>query len=77
MKIKDLQIGDKAKILGYEKGNSDYRTKLLSMGLTRGVEFKLSKIAPMGDPVEIEIRDFNLTLRKSEADVLILGERDE
>ncbi len=74
MKIKDLKIGDRVKITGYEKGNSEYRRKLLSMGLTRGVEFTLSKIAPLGDPVEIEVRDFHLSLRKSEADVLILGE---
>lgn len=74
MKIKDLKIGDRVKITGYEKGNSEYRRKLLSMGLTRGVEFTLSKIAPLGDPVEIEVRDFHLSLRKSEADVLIIGE---
>lgn len=74
MKIKDLNIGDKAVVTGYEKGNSEYRRKLLSMGLTRGVEFRLSKIAPMGDPVELEVRDFSLSLRKSEAEVLILGE---
>lgn len=74
MKIKDLKIGDKVKVTGYEKGNSEYRRKLLSMGLTRGVEITLSKIAPMGDPVELEIRDFHLSLRKSEAEVLILGD---
>lgn len=74
MKIKDLKIGDRVIITGYEKGNSEYRRKLLSMGLTRGTEFTLSKIAPMGDPVELEIRDFHLSLRKSEAEVLILGE---
>lgn len=76
MRIRDLNIGDKAVVTGYEKGNSDYRRKLLSMGLTRGVEFTLSKIAPMGDPVELEVRDFSLSLRKAEADVLILGEAE-
>ncbi len=74
MRLKDLNIGDKVAIKSYEKGHSDYRRKLLSMGLTRGVEFTLTKVAPMGDPVEIEIRDFSLTLRKAEAEVLILGE---
>jgi ferrous iron transport protein A len=74
MRIKDLKVGDKAVVSGYEKGNSEYRTKLLSMGLTRGVEFTLTKIAPMGDPVELEVRGFSLSLRKSEAEVLILGE---
>ncbi len=74
MKVRDLNIGNKAIVKGYEKGNSEYRRKLLSMGLTRGVTFTLSKIAPMGDPVELEVRDFSLSLRKSEAEVLILGE---
>jgi ferrous iron transport protein A len=74
MKVKDLKIGDRVEVTGYQKGNSEYRRKLLSMGLTRGVEITLSKIAPMGDPVEIEIRGFHLSLRKAEAEVLILGE---
>lgn len=72
MKIRDLKLGNRARVAGYEKGNSQYRTKLLSMGLTRGVEITLTKIAPMGDPVELEVRDFHLSLRKSEADILIL-----
>ncbi len=76
MKVRDLNIGNKAIVKGYEKGNSEYRRKLLSMGLTRGVTFTLSKIAPMGDPVELEVRDFSLSLRKSEAEVLILGETE-
>lgn len=74
MKIKDLNIGDKAVVTGYEKGCPEYRRKLLAMGLTRGTQFKLTKIAPMGDPVEVEVRDFHLSLRKSEAEVLILEE---
>lgn len=76
MKVKDLNIGDKAIVTGYEKGNSEYRRKLLSMGLTRGTQFKLTKIAPMGDPVELEVRGFSLSLRKSEAEVLILGDTE-
>ena len=74
MKVRELEIGNRAKVVGYEKGNSEYRTRLLSMGLTRGVEFTLSKIAPMGDPVEIEVRGFSLSIRKAEAEVLILEE---
>ncbi|MBN2619262.1 MAG: FeoA domain-containing protein [Spirochaetales bacterium] len=74
MKIRDMKVGEKAVVSGYEKGNNDYKRKLLSMGLTRGVVFTLSKIAPMGDPIELEVRDFHLSLRKSEADILIIGE---
>jgi len=71
-KIRDLAIGESARIAGYEGRGSSYRSKLLSMGLTTGAEVTLRKLAPMGDPVEIEVRGFRLSLRKSEADVLIL-----
>ena len=70
IKIKDLSIGDSAQISGYELEDKIYREKLLSMGLTKGTILKLIKIAPLGDPVEIEIRGFNLSLRKKEADIL-------
>ena len=71
-KISDLQIGEKATITGYEKTGPRYREKLLSMGLTRGAEIKLLKYAPLGDPVEIEVRGFKLSLRKAESEILLL-----
>ena len=72
MKLKDMKIGDKAVITGYEKASEKYRQKLLSMGLTRGTEIILTKYAPLGDPVEISVRDFKMSLRKAEAEVLII-----
>lgn len=69
-KVKELSVGDRAEIVGYEKGENVYRQKLLSMGLTKGTDFTLKKIAPMGDPVDIEVRGYQLTLRKAEADAL-------
>ncbi|WP_028972928.1 FeoA family protein [Spirochaeta cellobiosiphila] len=68
--IQDLHVGDKVVISGYEKDNPTYRQKLLSMGLTRGTEVELTKVAPMGDPVEILVRGFKLSLRKEEAQIL-------
>lgn len=44
-----------------------YRRKLLSMGATPGTRFKVLRVAPLGDPIEIKIRGFHLSLRKSEA----------
>lgn len=73
-KVKDMEIGQSAKISGYEKGDGQYRTRLLSMGLTRGTELTLKKVAPLGDPVEVEIRGFKLSLRKAESEILILEE---
>jgi ferrous iron transport protein A len=68
--LKNLRIGDLAKIVGFEPGGRPYRKKLLAMGLTPGTEFSVIRFAPMGDPVEIKLRGFNLTLRKDEADVI-------
>jgi ferrous iron transport protein A len=73
IRIRDLKVGQAARIVGYEGGYSPYRTRLLSMGLTRGERIELIKVAPMGDPVELRVRGFNLSLRKHEASVLILS----
>ncbi|MBN1151494.1 ferrous iron transport protein A [candidate division WOR-3 bacterium] len=72
-KIGDLSIGEKAVIVGYEKKGEKYRQKLLSMGLTKGTVLTLLKRAPLGDPVEISVLNYKLSLRKDEADILILA----
>ncbi len=80
-KLRDLVPGERARVTGYEPGSQRYRNRLLALGVTRGTTVTLLKIAPMGDPVEIEVRDFHLSLRKAEADILLLesaeGARDE
>ncbi len=70
MGLKNLNIGDLGKIVGFEPSGKAYRKKLLAMGLTPGTEFKVTRYAPLGDPVEINLRGFSLTLRKDEASVL-------
>ena len=72
MRLSDLQPGEVARVAGYDTASAAYRSKLLAMGLTRGVEVRLCRVAPLGDPVEIELRGFRLTLRKDEAAVLRL-----
>lgn len=69
-----LRKGLRARILGYEPGSLEYRHKLLAMGLTRGTELEVIKAAPLGDPVQIRVRGYTLTLRKSEAAILRLEE---
>jgi len=73
MTISQLKVGQTATIIGYTKGGDTvYRNKLLSMGLTKGTRITITKTAPFGDPVEIQVRDFKLSLRKTEAEILIL-----
>ncbi len=67
MNLKDLQVGDAGRVSGFEEGGRSYRKKLLAMGLTPGTSFSVTRVAPMGDPVEIALRGFKLTLRKDEA----------
>ena len=70
--LKMLAVGDQGKIVGFEKSGKAYRKRLLAMGLTPGTEFKITRFAPLGDPIEIKIRGFSLTLRKNEATVLLI-----
>lgn len=70
--IKDLHVGDEAKIKGFSQCDPHYRQKLLAMGLLPGSLIKLTCIAPLGDPIQIVIRGSVLSLRKSEASVLKL-----
>ena len=65
-----LAVGQSGQIVGYEPGGHTYRGKLLSMGLTPGTQFTIKRQAPLGDPVDIEVRGYHLSLRKSEAAAL-------
>jgi len=68
----DLREGDRARIVGFGQCDAHYRHKLLAMGLTRGTEFQIVRRAPLGDPVQIQVRDFSLCLRRQEAQGLTL-----
>ena len=70
MIFKELRVGDRARVVGFTEGGKAYRRKLLSMGLTPGVEIAVIRVAPLGDPVEIRVRGFALSLRKDEAEAL-------
>lgn len=66
MTLLDLKPGQKAKVSSFMT-QGVIRKRLLDMGITTGVELKLVKIAPLGDPLQIEVRGYDLSLRKSEA----------
>jgi len=70
--LRDLEPGVEAVIVGYAPTSPAYRSKLLSMGLTRGTTILIKNIAPLGDPVHVCVRDFEVSLRRDEADALIL-----
>lgn len=65
-KLSDLKVGQKAKVLKLNEENKAIRRHLLDMGITRGVEITIKKIAPMGDPIDIDLRDYELCIRKED-----------
>ncbi len=71
MTLKDLKPGQSAivKSIG-EKGPT--RRRLMDMGVTPGVKVEVIKVAPLGDPIEINIRGYELSLRKDEAQNIVL-----
>ena len=70
--LRDMAVGSQGRITGYGEGAASYRQQLLAMGLTPGIEFTVTRQAPLGDPVELHVRGFELSLRKAEADALIV-----
>lgn len=73
--LRDLGVGDRATVVGYDEGGRAYRKRLLAMGLTPGAELTVIRQAPLGDPVEIRVRGFALSVRRDEAASLLVEKR--
>ena len=69
LKLNDLEPGQKGVVVSI-KGSGVTRRRIMDMGIVRGSEIKVIRKAPLGDPVEFEIRDYNLTLRTKEAELI-------
>lgn len=65
-KLSELKIGQKAKVIKLNIDNPEIRRHLLDMGITKGTEITIKKVAPLGDPVDIELRGYELCIRKEE-----------
>ena len=61
-----LPLGQKARVLGFDLPPEQHQ-RLLEMGLTVGAQFEVVRFAPMGDPIDIKVRGYHLSLRKKEA----------
>lgn len=66
MNLSELKVGEKARVLKLNVENKQIKRHLLDMGITRGAEVKIKKIAPMGDPIDLELRDYELCIRKAD-----------
>lgn len=67
MKLSNLRINKKAKVVSVNILNQSVKRHILEMGLVRGTIIRVCKIAPMGDPISIELRGYELAIRKEEA----------
>lgn len=65
-KLSELKIGQKAVVEKINIADKAIKRHLLDMGITRGVKIEIKKIAPMGDPIDIELRGYELAIRKAD-----------
>ena len=64
--LSDLKKGMSARVVNVQNQNKALRRRFLDMGITQGVIVKIKKIAPLGDPISIELRGYELCIRKSD-----------
>ena len=69
MTLGDAKVGSTVVVTKIE-GDSAYKRRIMDMGITKGVEIYIRKVAPLGDPVEITVRGYELSLRKADADMI-------
>ena len=67
--LRDIEIGGTAKVVKLH-GEGAIKKRIMDMGITKGVEIYVRKVAPLGDPVEITVRGYELSLRKADAELI-------
>ncbi len=67
--LKDAKIGQTVKVKKIN-GEGAIKRRIMDMGITKGVEIYIRKVAPLGDPVEITVRGYELSLRKADAEIV-------
>ena len=67
--LKEVRIGDSAKVKKLH-GEGAVKRRIMDMGITRGVDVYVRKVAPLGDPVEITVRGYELSIRKADAEMI-------
>ena len=67
--VKDMKIGQEALVVKVH-GEGALRRRIMDMGITKGVEIRLRKLAPLGDPMELSVRGYELSLRKADAEMI-------
>ena len=71
--LRDAKIGETVKVVKLH-GEGAVKRRIMDMGITRGVEVYVRKVAPLGDPVEVNVRGYELSLRKADAEMIQVKE---
>ena len=74
--LRQAKIGETVKIVKLH-GEGAIKRRIMDMGLTKGVEVYVRKVAPLGDPIEITVRGYELSLRKSDAELIEVTEANK
>ena len=69
MTLKEAKVGSTVKVVQINGGGAIKR-RIMDMGLTKGTEVHIRKVAPLGDPVEVNVRGYELSLRKADAEII-------
>ena len=72
MTLRDVSVGQTVKVTRLN-GDGPVKRRIMDMGITKGVEVYVRKVAPLGDPVEVTVRGYELSLRKAEAEMIEVG----
>ena len=70
--LKEARVGETVKCTGIN-GTGALKRRIMDMGITKGCELYIRKVAPLGDPVEVTVRGYELTLRKDDAEIVLIG----
>ena len=71
--LKDAKIGQSVVVLKLH-GEGAVRRRIMDMGITKNVEVFIRKVAPLGDPIEVNVRGYELSLRKADAEMIEIAE---
>ncbi len=67
--LKQAKIGDTVKVVKLH-GEGAVKRRIMDMGITKGVEIHIRKVAPLGDPIEVTVRGYELSIRKADAEMI-------
>ncbi|MFR4251783.1 MAG: FeoA family protein [Christensenellales bacterium] len=67
--LRQVKVGETVSVVKLH-GEGAVKRRIMDMGITKGVEVHVRKVAPLGDPVEVTVRDYELSIRKADADMI-------